>query len=54
MLALNAETVETLRFETPARIDKLGLRRRVLAGLIWRFVNIALVCIYDLMDAVSR
>jgi hypothetical protein len=42
MLALNAETVETLRFETPARTDKLGLRRRVLAGRIWRFANIVL------------
>ena len=45
LLALTADTVETLRFVTPARMDKLGLRRRVLAGAgrIWRFANIALM-----------
>ena len=41
--ALTAETLETLRFETPARMDRLGFRRRVLAGRIWRSVNIALI-----------
>jgi hypothetical protein len=55
LLALTAETVETLRFVTAARMDKLGLRRRVLAGAgrIWRFANIALIFI-KLMGGYSK